>query len=107
MKAVMTIFPLLVGACVTVVGTTEPGKRPTLPDAPYAPGGIVPGPSCDQTALDPALIIGRRPEDIGVDAFPFPVRVIPPGAAVTMDYSPARLNLETDASGYIVRFRCG
>jgi predicted small lipoprotein YifL len=35
------------------------------------------------------------------------IRYIGPGDAVTMDYSPARLNVETDANGRITRVRCG
>lgn len=89
-------LPLALGACVVVA-------EAPLPGAP----GPVPGPGCDQTGLDPAQIIGRRPEEIGLDRFPFPVRVIPPGSAVTMDYNAGRLNLETDARGRIVRFHCG
>lgn len=35
------------------------------------------------------------------------VRFIGPDDAVTMDYRPDRLNVETDAAGRIVRIRCG
>ncbi len=35
------------------------------------------------------------------------VRVIRPGQAVTMDFSPSRLNLELDGSGRIQRVYCG
>lgn len=35
------------------------------------------------------------------------VRVIRPGQAVTMDYAPARLNIELDGTGRIVRVFCG
>ena len=35
------------------------------------------------------------------------LRIIPPGAAVTMDYSPTRLNVETDGAGIITRLHCG
>lgn len=97
-------LPLALGACVATVGTAPPGPHPT---DPLGPGWIVPGPSCDRTDFDPALILGRRPEDLGLERFPFAVRVIAPGMAVTMDYSASRLNLETDASGRIIRFHCG
>ena len=36
-----------------------------------------------------------------------PVRYIAPGDAVTMDFSPSRLNVETGADGRIKRLRCG
>ena len=35
------------------------------------------------------------------------LRVIAPGDAVTMDYRPDRLNIETDAEGRVVRLKCG
>lgn len=97
-------LPLALGACVAAIGAPPTGPGP---GGPYPPGGIVPGPSCDQTDFDAARIIGRRPEDLLIERFPFPVRVISPGMAVTMDYIPARLNLEVDGRGYIFRYRCG
>ena len=36
-----------------------------------------------------------------------PVRIIPPGGIVTMEYNPKRLNVDLDSSGNIVRFWCG
>ena len=35
------------------------------------------------------------------------VRILPPNAIATMDYNPARLNIETDANGIITRVSCG
>jgi hypothetical protein len=35
------------------------------------------------------------------------VRILPPDSIATMDYNPARLNIETDASGIITRVSCG
>ncbi|QLQ19452.1 MAG: hypothetical protein HZT43_13565 [Exiguobacterium profundum] len=35
------------------------------------------------------------------------VRVLPPSGMATMDYNPARLNIETDANGIITRVSCG
>ena len=35
------------------------------------------------------------------------LRVIAPGDAVTMDYRPDRLNIETDAEGRVDRLKCG
>ncbi|MEX1236102.1 MAG: I78 family peptidase inhibitor [Roseovarius sp.] len=36
-----------------------------------------------------------------------PVRIIGPDSAMTMDYNPARLNVDTDGSGRITRIWCG
>ena len=35
------------------------------------------------------------------------LRIIPPNAVVTLDYNPARLNVETDATGVVSRLSCG
>ena len=40
-------------------------------------------------------------------SFTGPVRVIGPNQAVTMDFNPERINLETDAVGIITRVFCG
>jgi hypothetical protein len=49
-------------------------------------------------------LIGQAVEDKSFDA---PVRIIPPGSAVTMDHRPDRLNVETDDAGIITRIYCG
>lgn len=36
-----------------------------------------------------------------------PVRILPPGSAMTMDHRPDRLNVELDADGVITRIWCG
>jgi len=36
-----------------------------------------------------------------------PVRVIPPGGRVTMDFRPERINFDLDAEGRVIRVRCG
>jgi hypothetical protein len=51
--------------------------------------------------------IGQGEDALAATTFPGPVRVIRPGQAITMDYSPARLNFDLDAQGRIVRIWCG
>ena len=36
-----------------------------------------------------------------------PIRYIAPGDAVTLDFSPSRLNVDLGEDGRIMRFRCG
>ncbi len=36
-----------------------------------------------------------------------PYRVLPPGAAATMDNVPSRLNLDLDRAGRVINIRCG
>jgi len=52
-------------------------------------------------------LIGQSADIFASMTFPAPMRIIKPGMAVTMDYSPNRLNVELDAQNMIVRFWCG
>ncbi|MBN8521397.1 MAG: hypothetical protein J0L77_05815 [Alphaproteobacteria bacterium] len=54
-------------------------------------------------------LIGKNIKDVDTKAY-FPgraVRVLPPGAMATMDYSATRLNIHTDEDGVIKMFACG
>jgi len=52
-------------------------------------------------------LIGKPTTDAGVPAAGPSVRIIKPGDQVTMDFSPARLNIDVDAAGVITGLRCG
>lgn len=53
-------------------------------------------------------LVGQREEVLAAMTFEASaVRVIRPGQAVTMDYSPRRINFELDRTGRIVRVFCG
>lgn len=93
----------LLSACTTEAGPgTEHAIRPETSGS-----GIVFGKGCSTSEFGPRALIGRRAESIPFADFPFPVRVVKPGMAVTMDYSAARLTVETDAKGIITRHGCG
>ncbi|HQU66834.1 MAG TPA: I78 family peptidase inhibitor [Albidovulum sp.] len=93
----------LLAACTTEAGPgTEHAVRPETSGS-----GIVFGKGCSTSDFGPNALIGRRAEAIPFADFPFPVRVVKPGMAVTMDYSEARLTVETDAKGIITRHSCG
>ncbi|HTN62245.1 MAG TPA: I78 family peptidase inhibitor [Devosia sp.] len=71
-------------------------------------------PDCGASLLQEKIgepVTGSTAADAKVDGVPVRsqgvVRVIAPGQAVTQDYSNARLNLETDADGNLVRATCG
>lgn len=70
---------------------------------------VVPVPGTPDTCGAAALqtLIGQPVSVLDTTRFSQPVRIIPPGTAVTMDYNPARLNIETDAQGRITRVYCG
>lgn len=94
------LLPTLLAACISTGGGDYIATEPTV-------SGIVFGKGCSTTEFGPDVLIGRRAESIPFDDFPFPVRVVKPGMAVTMDYSEARLTVETDAKGIITRHGCG
>ncbi|EKD59459.1 MAG: hypothetical protein ACD_54C01331G0005 [uncultured bacterium] len=52
-------------------------------------------------------LIGRNAAVLQTMRFAGPLRVIRPGMAVTMDYSPDRLNIEVDAREIITSVSCG
>jgi len=52
-------------------------------------------------------LLGQPASVLETMRFANPVRVIRPGMAVTMDFNPARLNIEVDAAEEITRISCG
>ncbi len=52
-------------------------------------------------------LIGQSADIFASMTFPALMRIIKPGMAVTMDYSPTRINVDLDAQNRIVRFWCG
>jgi len=79
------IHALLLCACATLPGTVAPP-----PDCAAGYQAFV-GVQMDAVAMSPRL----------------PHRIIPPGTAVTMDFSPNRVNFDLDAGGRITRVWCG
>jgi hypothetical protein len=91
-------------ATLALAGCTN-AARPTVPPAPPA--------DCGAAALQGSIgqrVTGTTAADVRVGGVPVQsqglVRVIAPGQAVTQDYRENRLNLETDASGNLVRANC-
>jgi len=60
--------------------------------------------SCGASGLAPLVTTPVAAADLSGHE---PLRIIPPGTAVTMDHRPDRLNVETDAAGIITRIFCG
>jgi hypothetical protein len=52
-------------------------------------------------------LVGQDKSAAGNLAHKGPIRVIGPGQAVTMDFSPSRLNIDYDNAGKITRVWCG
>ena len=89
---------------VAAIGICLTGCTKTM-DAPSAP----PQSECDAAKAeafigrDAPLVAEQARLATGAKA----VRVIGPDQAVTMDFRPDRLNLETSADGKVVKARCG
>lgn len=99
----LVVLPFLLSACATAAETgTEHAIRPGLTES-----GILLRETCATSDFGPRALIGRRADSIPFGDYPFPVRIVAPGMAVTMDYSEARLTVETDAAGLITRANCG
>jgi hypothetical protein len=52
-------------------------------------------------------LVGRDRSVLAAMSLPQGTRVIEPGMPITEDYSAARLNIDLDAQGRIVRLWCG
>jgi len=63
------------------------------------------GMECDADAF--AYLIGEPRETVEALDIPQPVRIIPEGAMVTMDFRPERINFDLNAEGRVIRVRCG
>ena len=85
------LLPLLPAACLCAACTTT--ATPTTPAFPTRCG-----PEFD-------IMVGRN---IGEFTLPrgLPHRVAQPGAALTEDYNPARLNVFVDDKGWIQKVEC-
>ena len=87
---------LLLGGCTTMTETAPPSAAPEEP--------------CDTKALQP-LIGQSATAELAAEALRLSgaraLRWKPPGAMVTMDYRPDRLNISLDAQNRVTDFDCG
>lgn len=86
---------VLILACLVVAGCKEDVALAPVED----PCGAVPLQALvgqDRSALAEAGVTEGRD-----------VRILPPGAVVTMDHRPDRLNIDLDDDDRVVRLRCG
>ena len=86
------ILPLM--ACVEA----GPGQPPVIDPMP-------PENACGADQLQG--LVGQKASVLETMKFAGPVRVIKPGMAVTLDYSPMRLNIQLDAADNITAVTCG
>lgn len=65
-------------------------------------------PSADACGAEPLKnLLGQDMSTLAAMTFPDTTRFIGPGDAVTMDFSPRRLNFDLDEDGVILRIWCG
>lgn len=88
----LLLAPVALMACVT---ETPPGPPVTDPL----------GPVCGADGLQG--LVGQPQSVLATMKFAGPTRVIEPGMAVTMDYSPSRLNIWIGEDDRIERVTCG
>jgi len=100
-SAALAVPLLILSACAGAAGPRDLPAGPASPPAADACGAATLDrylnllPTADTKAAIAGAVGDRR------------IRYIAPGDAVTMDYSPARLNVELGEDGRIKRFRCG
>jgi hypothetical protein len=92
-KPVLAVLVLSAGlaACVP----TTPAPPPARPDLN----------TCTSNAAHD--LVGTPVSLVNTSQLAATVRILPPNGVATMDYNPARLNIETDANGTITRVSCG
>ena len=94
--AVFMFLPLI--ACAqSRVAPGEAGSAPIVDEQDMMT------PDC----MRPLLLIGKPQSALGTMQFTNPMRVLLPGDAATMDYSPSRTNIILDAQGIIRDITCG
>lgn len=91
---------LLLVCAALVAGCAQPPSAPQPPTAGNCNAAAA------QFAVDlpgSAQLASRAMQAAGAQRF----RWLRPGEVVTMEYDASRLNLELDASGKVIRVRCG
>jgi Peptidase inhibitor I78 family len=76
---------------------------------PQGPDRMPPEPAPDGACGAPGLqgLVGQPESVLATMKFGVPTRIIQPGMAVTMDYSPDRLNIWIGEDGSIESVTCG
>ena len=92
-KPVLAMLLLSGGLAACVPTTPEP--KPARPDLS----------TCTSNATHD--LVGTPVSLVNTSQLAATVRILPPNGVATMDYNPARLNIETDANGTITRVTCG
>jgi hypothetical protein len=98
--ALPLLLTLALGACAQ-----QPPQVPVAPPPPVIALG-----QCNESAAQYAVgkaADAKLAEEVRVRATAQRVRMVRPGQMVTMEFDAGRLTLDIDASGKVVRARCG
>lgn len=100
MKRIAPLAPAL-SLAIAACNAQTPPPASAQPEAP--------GTQCDANRL--GAFVGKSADNVTADAQRASgaktVRRYETGAALTMDFRADRLNVETDATGKVVKFSCG
>lgn len=99
MRALVFLAALACGVsgCDRIAARFEPPARFVPPERPND--------SCNSAAY--RSHVGQPSDALAAIYIPEPYRVIEDGAPVTLDYNPARLNIDLGPDGVVVRLWCG
>lgn len=86
---------------------TMPPAGAVMPETLVACRGHVLVPAMGMTFVPAAGRPPSRGQYLREESLTPPYRVLPPGAAGTMDYVPSRLNIDLDRDNRIINLRCG
>ena len=91
-------FARLIPAVLLLAACTMDMPPPVMPP---------PDPVNQCGAADLQGLVGQPAAVLETMRFSQPIRIILPGQAITMDYSPNRLNIEINEADRIARVSCG
>lgn len=108
---------LIAGAGLLAACSPTPAAQPAPPETPapvasYTPGGPGDPVMAGCNAAKAQALVGRNADSATQEEArrltgARTLRVLPPGAMMTMDFRSDRLNIKTDAAGKILSFDCG
>ena len=105
---------LAASALLTVMSWTAPALAqqavpgsPPLAMPPRAADGRPALPDLRPQPCDFSSMVGKAVDEGALKATGRPYRILPPGSMKTMDYAPARIDVETDDKNVVTAVTCG
>ena len=95
-----TVLAVFMGACAQPDEMKAPDAVPVVSVTTSITSSFY---ECTRQVLEINKNIGKPPQETNY----FPVRILVPNSAATMDHNLARLNIYVDGSGNILSAKCG